>query len=202
MATRRIGWLTAIALCSGTRALAVPGYLSRFTATYPNAAMALDKCTLCHGPSGPPLNPYGSDFAAAGRNFAAIEATDSDGDGFSNITEIDAGTLPGNRNNFPGSSGGDNKRPVVRQFHIPRRADSLTVPVDTLAATDNVGVTGYLLTEARTPPPTATDPGWADTPPTSFTFLSSGKNKLFAWAKDAAGNVSRPKKRKVRITLP
>lgn len=64
----------------------------------------------------------------------------------------------------------------------------LTVPV-TLTATDDVGVTGYLVTEVDTPPE-AEDAGWSGTAPGSFTFSTPGNKTLYAWAKDAAGNVS------------
>ena len=47
------------------------------------------------------LNPYGTDFGAANHDFGAIEAKDSDGDGFSNLDEIKAGTFPGDTNENP-----------------------------------------------------------------------------------------------------
>src|SRR5512147_1738879 len=70
------------------------------------AGSAIDQCILCHatntGPSIPstetPPNPYGVALETNGLNFAAIEAVDSDGDGFTNIAEITARTFPGNPN--------------------------------------------------------------------------------------------------------
>jgi hypothetical protein len=198
--TKSAKWMTtALVLSLTATASAVPGYLDQFNARYATAGSVLDTCTVCHGPSGPPLNPYGNDYAAAGHNFAAIESKDSDQDGFANLVEIDARTFPGNARSNPGGGGADTARPVVRGFRIPRIAASLSVPITILTATDDVGVTGYFLSEVKTPVPTAADPGWSASPPTSFTFSSAGKKKLFAWAKDAAGNISRPKKRVVRI---
>ena len=79
--------------------------------------------------------------------------------------------------------------PVMTAFTIPATARSLTITITSLAATDNVGVTGYLVTEVSTAPsPTAS--GWSGTAPVSYTFLSAGDKTLYAWAKDAAGNVS------------
>ncbi len=78
-------------------------YFGNVGMTYP-AAMGTQiySCTLCHAASGPPnLNPYGNDFAAAGHNFQTIESKDSDGDGFNNITEINAGTFPGDATSHP-----------------------------------------------------------------------------------------------------
>ncbi|MCZ7400756.1 MAG: hypothetical protein O8C61_00875 [Candidatus Methanoperedens sp.] len=74
------------------------GYLSIFEKTYPSAVnSSIDTCELCHiNPSGAGLlNPYGADFANNGHNFTAIELNDSDGDGFTNIAEINATTFPG-----------------------------------------------------------------------------------------------------------
>lgn len=46
-------------------------------------------CLTCHGPSGPPLKSFGTDFKNAGLAWtAALAAKDSDGDGFSNGREL------------------------------------------------------------------------------------------------------------------
>jgi hypothetical protein len=199
---RQTPWITVgLALSFAGSASAVPRYLTQFDARYATAGTALDTCTVCHGPSGPPLNAYGGAFAAAGHSLAAIESKDSDRDGFANLVEIDARTFPGNPRSHPPGTGTDTTRPVVKKFRVPRVVRSLTVPITRFTARDNVGVTGYLLTEVKTPTPTAADPGWSTSPPTSFTFSSAGKKKLFAWAEDAEGNLSRPKKRVLRIKL-
>jgi hypothetical protein len=69
-------------------------------------------CDYCHNtyllqpPHGPvPLNGYGQDYLNAGRDQNAlkeIENLDSDGDGYTNIQEIDALTFPGDKNDYPG----------------------------------------------------------------------------------------------------
>ena len=79
--------------------------------------------------------------------------------------------------------------PTVTAFTIPSTASSLTVSISSFTATDTVGVTGYLLTESSSDP-LASDGGWSGTAPTSYTFSSQGSKTLYAWAKDAAGNVS------------
>lgn len=82
-------------------ALAMPQYVPAFKKAYP-AASALQKCAVCHNGSGyKDRNDYAKDFAANGHNFKAIEGFDSDVDGFSNIDEINAGFLPGNRDSHP-----------------------------------------------------------------------------------------------------
>ncbi|HLN87157.1 MAG TPA: hypothetical protein VK200_11855, partial [Candidatus Limnocylindrales bacterium] len=86
-------------------------------------------------------------------------------------------------------------------FTLPATATSLTVPVSTFAATDNVAVTGYLVTTNATAP-AAGAAGWSATAPTSVTAAAAGSATFYAWAKDAAGNVSTAKSASVTITLP
>ena len=94
----------------------------------------------------------------------------------------------------------DTTPPTVSAFSIPSTASSLSVPITTLTATDNVAVTGYLLTESSSSPvPTAT--GWTAIAPGSYTFASAGSKTLYAWARDAAGNVSASKSANVTVTI-
>jgi len=95
----------------------------------------------------------------------------------------------------------DTTRPTVTAFVIPASATTLTVPITTFTATDNVAVTGFLVKTSSTNP-TASASGWVATRPTSYTFPSTGTKTLYAWAKDAAGNVSTRKSDSVTITLP
>jgi hypothetical protein len=95
----------------------------------------------------------------------------------------------------------DTTPPVVIAFSVPDTSTSLTVPINTLAATDNVGVTGYLVDESATKP-YATAGGWTATAPVSYTFTTAGNRTIYAWAKDAAGNVSASMSVSVAVTLP
>ncbi|MDD5370418.1 MAG: hypothetical protein PHQ40_15150 [Anaerolineaceae bacterium] len=64
----------------------------------------LDACALCHTSQVPALNPYGAAYKSNGRDgtaFGAIENLDSDGDGFSNLQEIQALSFPGNAADVP-----------------------------------------------------------------------------------------------------
>lgn len=94
----------------------------------------------------------------------------------------------------------DLTKPVVGTFTVPASSTSLGLSV-TLTATDNVAVTGYMITETSTAP-SASASGWSATAPTSYTAGSEGNVTLYAWAKDAAGNVSDAKTASVTITLP
>jgi hypothetical protein len=95
----------------------------------------------------------------------------------------------------------DTTAPVVSTFTLPASATSLTVPVSAFTASDDTAVTGYLVTTTATAP-TATAAGWSATAPTTVTAPSAGTVTFYAWAKDAAGNVSLAKSATVTITLP
>jgi hypothetical protein len=86
-----------------TSAYAQPSYLSSFQSTYPTAAATLGQCVLCHidPAGGGPTNPFGTDYGNNGHSFPAIEQLDSDGDGFTNIVEIQALTWPGDPTSHP-----------------------------------------------------------------------------------------------------
>jgi murein DD-endopeptidase MepM/ murein hydrolase activator NlpD len=81
--------------------------------------------------------------------------------------------------------------PTVRSFALPPSSPSLTVPVLSFTADDNVRVSGYLVTESATRPP-LNAPGWGATPPMSHTCALPGRATLYAWARDPSGNVSAP----------
>ena len=70
------------------------GYLSQFNTRYGTSGTALNTCSVCHTTT-PSRNSYGSAYGSNNRNFATIEPLDSDGDGFTNIAEINARTFPG-----------------------------------------------------------------------------------------------------------
>jgi hypothetical protein len=182
-------------------ALAVQTYMNDFNTQYGTLGTALDTCSLCHPAGGPTdatnLNNFATDYAANNYSFTAIEGFDSDGDGFTNIVEITARTFPGDPTSFPA----DTTPPLVMAFVIPATSASLTVPITTFTATDLVGVTGYILTEAANPAPAAGAAGWTGTAPATYTFASAGAKTLYAWAKDAAGNVSTSLNASVAITL-
>ena len=87
-----------------------------FNAYYGTEDQRLDDCATCHT-SGRSLNKYGVAVRAAITNvdasiedeqvrllnaaLAAVEELDSDGDGFTNIVEINSGTFPGDESDLP-----------------------------------------------------------------------------------------------------
>ncbi len=130
-------------------------------------------CNDCHSGKGYPIKRSG------------LNNIDSDGDTFTNLAEFNAGTFPGDASNYPV----DATAPVITAFSLPATSNSLTVSITSFTATDNVGVTGYMLTESNVSP-TAGAAGWSATAPTYYTFAVADISTLYAWAKDAAGNVS------------
>jgi hypothetical protein len=95
---------------------------------------------------------------------------------------------------------GDSAAPTVTAFAIPSTAAILTIPITAFTATDNIAVTGYLVTESATTP-TASATGWSATAPASYTVATAGTKTLYAWAKDAAGNISASKSATVAVSI-
>ncbi|MBI5847209.1 MAG: Ig-like domain-containing protein [Nitrospirae bacterium] len=83
----------------------------------------------------------------------------------------------------------DSEAPKAGTFSVQANPNSLTVCITAFSATDNVGVTGYMLTETNTTP-SPRNAGWNETPPSGYTFKTAGTKTLYAWAKDAAGNIT------------
>jgi len=203
-----IFWFTVFGMGLFSIAYGVSSYKTQFNNFYAakgivTAGSAIDQCLLCHttntGPNASNLNPYGNAYASS-YNFGTIESQDSDGDGFNNLAEITAKTFPGDPNSKP-TGGADTTKPTVSAFTIPATSTTLAVSITSFTATDNVGVTGYMATESATAP-LASAAGWSAARPASYTCASAGAKTLYAWAKDAAGNVSVSRSASVTITLP
>jgi hypothetical protein len=122
-------------------AQAKPPAVAVFCQKYPNSQECAGKqpsCTFCHV-APPQRNVFGaavemnlapgmprplsdSDFAAAlPAALAAVEGLDSDGDGVANLVELQQGTLPGDPNSKPASTGcqgGDNPQYSVCHYDL------------------------------------------------------------------------------------
>lgn len=106
---------------------------------------------------------------------------DTDADSVSDGIEFINGTDP----RLP-----DTQKPQVTQFQLTSPATTNRPRVTfQLDGSDNEAITGWLVTQTDTPPVSWAS-GWTATRPTGFYLGSSGNHKLFAWALDAAGNVS------------
>lgn len=149
-----------------------PSHRSKYANKHPAIAVTGD-CNNCHSGKGYPIVQSG------------LGAMDSDLDLFTNQAEFNAGTFPGDATDFPA----DTNAPMVIAFSLPATSSTLTVAISSLTATDDVGVAGFMLKESGVSP-SAGDAGWTAGAPTQYTFAAAGISTLYAWAKDAAGNVS------------
>lgn len=104
------------ALLVGSVALAMPAYQKVFNSTYKisdNSAIGKAGCAVCHlsKTQTNKWNAYGEDIRKAMKAanthiltrsiLQKVESLDSDKDGFSNIAEIKADTLPGDPKSHP-----------------------------------------------------------------------------------------------------
>jgi hypothetical protein len=83
----------------------------------------------------------------------------------------------------------DETVPTVNSFTANSFSTSLTIPITAFTTSDNIGVTGYKITESSVPP-SASASGWTASAPTTYTVASSGSYVIYPWSKDAMGNVS------------
>jgi len=183
--------VTSFALPAASASLTVA--VSSFTAT-DNASVAGYMITETAAPPAPTAAgwtvsaPASITFSAEGSRTAYAWAKDSAGNVSASLNSTVTITVP------------DTTEPVVNSFIVPGTSTSLTVPVSSLLATDNIAVTGYLITESAATP-SATASGWSAAVPASITFSSAGTKTVYAWAKDAAGNVSAGSSTTVIVTL-
>ena len=94
----------------------------------------------------------------------------------------------------------DTITPTISSFTIPSSSSSFSVPITSFMATDDVGVTGYLLTETSTKP-TFTVYTWSPTAQTSYSFSTVGLKTLYAWVRDSAGNISAPISANINVII-
>lgn len=154
-----------------------------------------------------PLEAPRTDYSSKATANAGESFVGSDG---SNWTDISQGIFDSHQQVYIVSPNAnvcikaftvDATAPSIGSFTVPTTAATHTIPITALTASDNVGVTGYQVTASATPP-TAADPGWSATAPTGYPVTGNGTITLYAWAKDAAGNVSYPVTAQVVVAIP
>ncbi len=173
---------------------AVSGYLNSFNTTYGTKGTAIDSCNLCHTVK-PALNNYGNAYLNSGYNFQNIENQDSDGDGFTNITEINARTFPGDPDSKPVNSS-DTTPPTAPTNLTANNVTNSSIFLSWSAATDNVGVSGYKIFRDYIEIANTSSTNYTDTnitPSTTYTY--------YVQAFDAVGNVS-PNSNIIQVTTP
>jgi len=80
----------------------------------------------------------------------------------------------------------DTVAPAVTSFIIPAASNSLTFPVTKFTATDDKLIGSYCLTDYDS----SYGCNWSSVAPTSYTASSGGSVTIYAWARDAAGNIA------------
>lgn len=150
-----------------------PTHASKYASKHPTPTAVSGDCNNCHGGKGYPIKRSG------------LDDIDSDLDLFTNLAEFNAGTFPGDATDFPA----DSNAPTITAFSLPATSNTLTVSITNFTATDDVGVTGYMVTDSNSAPAAGTS-GWSASAPTTYTCATADIYTLYAWAKDAAGNVS------------
>ena len=95
----------------------------------------------------------------------------------------------------------DTTKPNITDFTIPISSSSLTISIEYFLATDNTGISSYIVTE-NSNTPSVNDNNWMSSAPEYYTFSEEGSKNLYAWVKDAAGNISSSSNASVVITLP
>ncbi len=85
----------------------------------------------------------------------------------------------------------DTAPPVVSSFISPALTSTLQIEIQDFSGIDNVGVTGYLVSETSQKP-APDDPRWVTAQPSRWPLAGGGKFILYAWLKDAEGNISAP----------
>lgn len=83
----------------------------------------------------------------------------------------------------------DAAAPTVNTFTVTSPSASFYIPITAFTGSDNISVTGYLITTSAAKPASSAV-GWSGTKPTYFTVASNGSYTLYPWVKDAVGNVS------------
>ena len=110
-----------------TLTYASSSYMTSFNSRYGSAGTAIGACSVCHT-TAPACNSYGNAFKSNAHNYATIEPLDSDGDGFTNIVEINAKAFPGNASSNPAATQGNaTSKPTVTQSATASTITSTTV---------------------------------------------------------------------------
>lgn len=142
--------LVAIVLMGAPMVSAKSSYLSSFNQHYNTGDTRLNTCDLCHsGSNGGSLNPYGRAYSNT-MSFTGIEGQDSDGDGFTNLEEINALTFPGDPTDYPviETVATVNTTPEVIESVV---TESVVNDTTNISAQDNAETTGTTTSDQQSP---------------------------------------------------
>lgn len=128
----RVALVLTVALLA-TSAFGMPKFMIMFRDLYkikPDGNIDKAECVACHTRMVPQMNPFGADLKKLVEKtsdksmtpaiLGKVEALDSDKDGFSNIAEIKADTLPGDPASKP-KAGAAKPKPGTKPKSAPRK---------------------------------------------------------------------------------
>ena len=152
--------VTLVAIIGTYQSVANSSIHDKFTAQYGVSGTKLDSCKLCMASTSSPVswNEYGTDLRSDSdfnRNnplqaMKNIESLDSDGDGFTNIDEIQSSTFPGDTNDFPPPSpelisAPHEDPPEITQTPVQEETEPVSTNTVTAFATLSMFVVVYFL---------------------------------------------------------
>ncbi len=94
----------------------------------------------------------------------------------------------------------NNERPKITQF-VTAQSTSTPMLEVSIEGSDDQGITGWLISETPSTP-ALDDKNWQREPPSHYSIFSPGNVTLYAWAKDASGNISTAATQHVNYILP
>jgi cytoskeletal protein RodZ len=159
-ATLIVAAIGVILVVGNDRAAATSSIMSSFVSRY-SPSSKLASCTTCHNgtPSISTLNPYGRALMNAGVSFAAIESVDSDGDGVSNLAEIQAGTFPGDASDKPATTTTTASTTTTTASTTTTTASTTTTTASTTTTTASTTTTTASTTTTTSPAAAGQDAG-------------------------------------------
>lgn len=83
----------------------------------------------------------------------------------------------------------DTVKPVIKSFKIPSIYNLLTVPIESILATDNTAITGYYISEEQFVPEVESYL-WQKVKPVEYQFYTFGSKTLYLTVKDSNNNLS------------
>ena len=159
-----------------------------FTAADLPASPSMFRIFAFDGSDGTTYNNYSRSvtvgYSGPGYDYASLK--DEDADGYA--SNVDADDHDANVKPFP--------YPTITAFTIPAESNSLTLPITSISV--NISKPSGCLTEINN----SASCTWTSAKPASYTFLTPGDHTLYAFIRDASGNISASVSVHTTITLP
>lgn len=198
-------WFTTPAGCTSMRfklGVSTSGDIAYYDSIYIKPSIDTNLGTLESGEQVITVSPF-TDWGGADFTLSANTTAGADLGATYNTDAYETTRTNWDRGAYEYQSA-DVTAPAVSAFTTPETVSSLTVLISSFTCTDAVGVTGYCVNESSEAPTvgSCSGSGWAVTVQSGYTAASTGEKTLYAWCKDAAGNISTSANDTTTITLP